>query len=583
TWSIVDLAFNHEGTRLAAAEQDLRTDKYGKPLAPRGRLRMWDTETLDEVELDHARGIYDRVEFDPSGNLLVADSDDGVFVWGRERQPMWHFVDVDFWGFAGSRLLCIDEQRRVVDCDLETGEIRPTDNTAPPGRLSAGGELSFESSEDYKLLRLWDAASGEVACELAHDGSWGVAVSRDAKFVAYCSDADRIIHVYDLESRQEWLAVRGNSNRICKLEFSPDGRHLAAGDWEGTVRLWNLEQAAEYRDVGAANRDVLTEAICFNDAGDELMVVRPRAQRLQQWNMDTGVMSRETKLPLAWVFRTPARTAAISRDGSWLAAEFHDKDSTLGIWETATGRLVAKLSGHTKPIVFISFDRTRKHLLAVGRDQEVEPLVAPSEVALWDLENGTRVFYRSEPQHSVQRIALSPHGGHLAVSSILFKDDRGLRLAQPQHVLRVWNWQRGELLLEDRSHRAPILGLTFHPDGRLAVGGAGDGMLRLWDPVDKRIDLEFERLGGIIEHLEFDPTGRRLVSATRRDVTIWDAVGGRRLLTLPIRPGAVDYRFNPQAVFSPDGSRLAATQNDGTVRIWDSRNRGGRSISQGHK
>ncbi|RMF43016.1 MAG: hypothetical protein D6753_06210, partial [Planctomycetota bacterium] len=30
TWSIVDLAFNHEGTRLAAAEQDLRTDKYGK-------------------------------------------------------------------------------------------------------------------------------------------------------------------------------------------------------------------------------------------------------------------------------------------------------------------------------------------------------------------------------------------------------------------------------------------------------------------------------------------------------------------------------------------------------------------------
>jgi WD40 repeat protein len=68
----------------------------------------------------------------------------------------------------------------------------------------------------------------------------------------------------------------------------------------------------------------------------------------------------------------------------------------------------------------------------------------------------------------------------------------------------------------------------------------------------------------------FSRDGRRVVTAYRQEVKVWDAATGREVLSLPLNPDAGQLRPAVGALaFSPDGHRLYAALHDGTVRYWD--------------
>ena len=70
--------------------------------------------------------------------------------------------------------------------------------------------------------------------------------------------------------------------------------------------------------------------------------------------------------------------------------------------------------------------------------------------------------------------------------------------------------------------------------------------------------------------LAFSPEGRRLVGVSRDVVKLWDAGTGHEVLTLRGAPQRHwDPAFNPRVLFSPDGKRLAATNWDETISVWE--------------
>ena len=104
-------------------------------------------------------------------------------------------------------------------------------------------------SGDYEGdLRLWDARTGEILrvmhakrgfiYEVAglDDGKWGVAINSNAALGLWDLATGTEAHAYKTRSRWDLHST------VCG-DVSPDHRHAAAGEREGTVYVWDLGPA----------------------------------------------------------------------------------------------------------------------------------------------------------------------------------------------------------------------------------------------------------------------------------------------------------------------------------------------------
>jgi WD40 repeat protein len=121
-----------------------------------------------------------------------------------------------------------------------------------------------------------------------------------------------------------------------------------------------------------------------------------------------------------------------------------------------------------------------------------------------------------------------------------------------------------------------VRALTFSPDdGALAILDA-TGQVTVHDLTGHRA-LGATRLRGAVRGLgdaAFSPDGRLLATVDRDQVTVWDVFSGQQVLILRGAPPRTwDPGFNPKVVWSPSGWRLAASNWDNSVSVWDATER----------
>ncbi len=214
---------------------------------------------------------------------------------GRTRQPLATFrrpttpfefdSSIAFGADGGSLMLALagkEESRYVEVCDAATGETtllveevaalpaltrdrrrlavvhRPTNRvqlwdinarrllTVLDGKGEGDALRGVAFSDDGQRLAavnsqriaVYDTGSGK---ELLHfragSDSNVVTFSPDGRRLATGSDTG-IITLWDVESSQEALTLRGHNGAIVRLAFSPDGRFLASSSKDGSVKLW---------------------------------------------------------------------------------------------------------------------------------------------------------------------------------------------------------------------------------------------------------------------------------------------------------------------------------------------------------
>ncbi len=582
--SILSIAFRPDGKLLAMGDTD-------------GHVRLWSVETGEQIATWQGHEDWVRsVAFSPDGRYLASGSEDKTIrLWAVEtgqclRVLRSHTSWLRSVAFSpDSRQLASGGEDKIVRLwDVETGSllcelathIRLVRSVAfsPDGKTLASGSddrtiqlwdlatrtlvgtlkqhlqgvrsvafspdgKTLASGSSDRMIRLWDLASGECVRSLeGHRGwVWSVTFSPDGKYLASGSE-DQTVRIWSLESQQEAnpsparpqsQMLSGHTSWVRSVAFSPDGRLLASGSDDQTVKLWDVNSAQRIRTLKGYARGI--RSVAFSPDGQTL-ASGSEDQRVRIWDIanEQCLRSLDQHSERVW-------SVAFSPDGQTLASG--SEDQTIRLWQVNTGSCLKILSGHSDGIHSVAFTPDGLKLASGSSDYSVQ---------LWNVETGQPLGELPGHQDWVWSVAFSPDGKILASGS-------------SDLTVRLWDVERQDCLKVLIGHHHWIRSVAFSPDGKILASSSVGRTVRLWNVQTGESLSLLDGFKNGIRSVAFSPDSRILASGSDdRVVRLWDIQSGQCLQELK---GHAD-RIKSVA-FSSDGATLASGSNDETIKIWD--------------
>jgi WD40 repeat protein/tRNA A-37 threonylcarbamoyl transferase component Bud32 len=414
----------------------------------------------------------------------------------------------------------------------------------PDDRLVASGSESlFRPGEAGRVVRLWDAATGQARGELRGRLLGFVTATK-----ALATLSNKGVHFWDVAG----AAPREASfvpAEIAALAMSPDGKTLVSLTGSGAVQLWDVGGGKAVERASLAGHTNGVWAIAFSADGRRLATVG-HDQRVRVWDLDGPRPSERAALPGHARFSSGA--VALSPDGNLLAVT-GDKNN-VRLWDLSgpapKERPAVNLASGHEPSA-LAFAPDGKTLAVPGSRGHSD-----YTVQLWDV-SGAR------PRKVVEV------GGHARlVSALAFSaDGKTLVSGGSDNSVRLWDVSasppRERVPL--RGHLGALSDLAFAPDRPLLASNGEDGTTRLWDLTGGRV-REAAVLPGGWGQLAFTPDGKTLASGNAYSpLRLWD-VGGATPKERATLPGHSHGPFG--LALSGDGTVLASGSFTPILRLW---------------
>jgi WD40 repeat protein len=345
---------------------------------------------------------------------------------------------------------------------------------------------------------------------------------------------------------------------VASLDFSPDGRWLAAGYPDGRLVFWSPEgerTALSRRTEGSFKH------VRFSAGSDRLVTVSGRPDAVRVWSIPdlelVHAISSEDPLD-ARIAESAGRFLVFTKRADRVEVEswplgggvpeaFGDLPASLGDWSRWTLPWALQADDAVGRLAFVP-------LVTGERPQDG---VQWNTVELWEARDRRFVSSGFTARHGagVAGIAFSSDGGHLATGDI-------------QGEVRVWSLD-GPVRVPRRTFRQPagiIRRLEFdRTSALLAAMTLSPGQTALWRMEGAPVTVPMILRRGsdnFTYDVAFDPGSSWLTTASEKGVMAYPI--GRRHRQL-LQDG--DSQFEATS-FLPDGSALASASTDGAVRLW---------------
>ncbi len=196
----------------------------------------------------------------------------------------------------------------------------------------------------------------------------------------------------------QYTILEGHRDAVSSVSFSPDGKTIASGSWDYTIRLWNASTGETIRTLTGHRGSV--RSVSFSPDG-QILASGSYDDTIRLWNASTGNTIRTLS-----GHRSTVLSVSFSPDGQILASG--SSDDTIRLWNALTGDTIRTLSGHRDSVYSVSFSPDGQILTSGSWDDTIR---------LWDVATGDPINTLRGHRDAVRSVSFSPDGQTLASGS----------------------------------------------------------------------------------------------------------------------------------------------------------------------
>ncbi|NCS50466.1 MAG: protein kinase [Microcystis aeruginosa BK11-02] len=234
--------------------------------------------------------------------------------------------------------------------------------------------------------------------------------------------------------------LTGHSYSVYSVVYSPDGRYLASGSWDNTIKIWEVATGKQLRTLTGVAYSPDGRYLASGSWDDTIKI----------WEVATGKQLRTLTGHFSSVL-----SVVYSPDGRYLASG--SGDDTI-IWEVATEKELRTLTGHYDSVLSVVYSPDGRYLASGSWDNTIK---------IWEVATGKQLRTLTGHSEVVGSVAYSPDGRYLASGS-------------GDNTIKIWEVATGKQLRTLTGHSNWVRSVVYSPDGRYLASGSWDDTIKIW-------------------------------------------------------------------------------------------------------
>ena len=353
------------------------------------------------------------------------------------------------------------------------------------------------------------------------------------------------------------VALWGTERGAWKVIFSPNGKRIAASDWDDNIKVWDTHQGACLTEIIIEN---YPSTLAFSSDSRWFATSHSETATVNVWYPETGeILTKFTgEAGKGGRFMPIAFSPDMHLIASTGRVEVDSGGESVSVWHVEQGEQIACFTGHTSSIYSLCFSPCGRFLVSGGRKD--------GTVCAWDTVSCQQTKVYTGYGAACMIPSYSPEG--ILRATVVSYDE----MFKDNAIITVWNLEDGEKIYATEENVGEDAIVDFSNGSRL-VHESGDGGINIWHFGKSNTQKSDYHPISFPNTVAFSSDGKTLVAEYREgrrlyshgDVLFWDLTSMCSHRAIEAEPMGTRQFFFPDA----SGKQHIVSLDSDTVRLWE--------------